>query len=114
MPDRDWQAETALRQAREHKARAILGIPDTADKQEIRQAFRQISLHHHPDVNSDDADAARRFHLACCAYKYLTEGQACAALDELEAPPDEVTDSTYRLDNPWGYWCWWRESFFET
>ncbi len=114
MPAKDWQAETALRQARERKARALLGVAETADKQAIHRAFRQITLHHHPDVNRGDDEAARRFHLACCAYKYLTEGETCAALDELDNPPDEQTAGKYRRDSAWGYWCWWRESFFDT
>ena len=114
MPDRDWQADIALLQEREHKARAILGVPESAGQQEIRWAFRRASLAHHPDVNGGDEECSRRFHLACCAYKFLTEGEACAALDELEEPRVPMTDGKYRLDNPWGYWCWWRESFFGT
>jgi hypothetical protein len=46
------------------------------------------------------------------AYKFLTEGEVCAALDELDEPSRPHTDGTYRLDNSWGYWCWWRENYF--
>jgi len=114
-PDRDWQAEIALLQQRQRKARAILGVSPTADEREVRQAFRRACLEHHPDVRGGDGRAARRFHLVCCAYKFLTEGKACAALDELDVPPPAgPADGRYRMDNSWGYWCWWRESFFET
>lgn len=99
-------------QNRDRKARGILGVLETADRTEIRRAFRRASLALHPDVNGGAADSSRRFHLACCAYKWLTEGEACAALDELECPAAPCTDGKYRLDNPWGYWCWWRDTYF--
>lgn len=112
MPDRDRQAEIALQQDRDRKSRAILGVSEMADRAEIHRAFRQGSLAHHPDANQGDSSAAARFHLICCAYKFLTEGKACTALDELGTPPTTFTDGTYQLDNPWGYWCWWCEKYF--
>lgn len=113
MRERDWQADVALGQEREGKARAILAVPGTAGLREIRRAFRRASLKVHPDTNGSDPGAARQFRLVCCAYKFLIEGQACRELDEMPAPPPAVTDGTYRRDNAWGYWCWWRESFFD-
>ena len=114
MPGRDWQAEISLLQERERKAQAILGVSEAADKQDIHRAFRRASLSLHPDMSSGDVDSSRRFHLACCAYKFLTEGEACTALDELDAPPPLQTHGKYRMDNPWGYWCWWRACYFGT
>lgn len=113
MPDADWQAETARMQQRDRKARALLGVSQTAGREAIRRAFRRVSLQCHPDVRAPDGEAPRRFHLVRCAYKFLTEGEACAALDELDEPPAPQTQGKYRLDNFWGYWCWWRETFFD-
>ena len=99
-------------QDRDRKSRAILEVSETADRAEIRRAFRRASLAHHPDVNSAKNESAARFRLICCAYKFLIEGEAGTALDDLECPPPPHTDGEYRLDNPWGYWCWWRENYF--
>jgi len=112
MRDRDWQTEIRLLQRRETTARAILSVSETAGRKDIERAFRRSSLASHPDTNPGDGEAPRRFHLICCAYKCLTEGETCAALDNLEVPRKAPIDGKYRLDNPWGYWCWWREKFF--
>jgi len=109
----DWQADLARMQARDRKARALLGVSATAEPAELRRAFRRASLANHPDVNRDDPEASRRFRLVRGAYRFLAEGEACAELDELEEPPAPPTDGKYRLDNPWGYWCWWRETYFD-
>jgi DnaJ-class molecular chaperone len=111
--EKDWQAEIRTLSRRDRQARAILGVSETAGRPEIRRAFREASRVNHPDVNPGDKDAEARFRLICCAYRHLTKGQPCAALDELEAPPEGTTDGKYRLDNTWGYWCWWREKYFD-
>jgi hypothetical protein len=113
VPEKDWQGEIRLLRERRRKARAILGVPDTTDRAGIRRAFRRASLASHPDVDSTSREAGRRFHLVCCAYKCLTEGQSCEALDEIELVHEAPGDSKYHLDNPWGYWCWWRDKYFD-
>ncbi len=111
MPDKDWQAEIARLQALDRKARALLGVSEAADRAAIRKAFRRASLAHHPDVNND-GDAARRFNRIRCAYRFLTTGETCPALDEVPEAPSAAGDGTYRRDSPWGYWCWWRDKYF--
>ena len=112
MQDRDWQAEIALLGERERKAYAILDIPETSSRRQIKRAFRRTCLLWHPDKKPQDKDAKRRFHLICCAYKLLTEGYVCPELDEAGLPPEKLTAGRYHLDNPWGYFAWWRENFF--
>jgi len=111
VPGNDWQSEIGRLQRSEHSARTILGVSEDADRAEIRRAFRRASLAHHTDRNPGDADSAPRFHLICCAYKFLTECEACTALDEPEYPSAVHTDGKYGSDNPWGYWCWWRDKY---
>lgn len=112
MQDRDWQAEIALLGERERKAYAILGIPETSSRKQIKRAFRRVSSACHPDRNPEDAQANQRFHLIWCAYEFLTAGYVCPELDEAESPAQEFTAGKYRLDNLWGHFCWWREKYF--
>ena len=112
VPERDWQAEVALQQARDRKARELLGLGERAMRAEIRRAFRRACRAHHPDCRPGEKQPARQFHLIHCAYKFLTEGEACTALDELEDPAQPAARSGSRMDTPWGYWVWWRSTYF--
>ena len=112
MQDRDWQAEISLLQQREKKARDVLGVSDSDGPEEIRRAWRKLSLRHHPDNNAGSEESHRRFILINCAYMYLTEGKGCKELDAERLADGELTDGKYRLDNPWGYFAWWREKYF--
>jgi hypothetical protein len=110
--DRDWQAETRLLQKREQKAREILGVADSASMEDIKRAWRRESLKHHPDRHGGSAESHRRFILATCAFRFLTEGVGCRELD-WEKPHDPMlADNKYRLDGPWGYFLWWRDKYF--
>lgn len=111
MSDNHWQTELERLQTRERTSRAILGVGPEASKDEIRWAFRRCSLAHHPDRNNGDAEAARRFNLAHCAYKFLTEGEGCTALDEADDPAGTPTSPRRRPGNQWTYWCWWWQSY---
>src|SRR5438105_1721877 len=39
----------------------VLGVPRTATAKEIKSAFRKLARKYHPDVNSGDASAEKRF-----------------------------------------------------
>jgi len=111
--DRDWQAEIRLLQKREQRARDILSVPETASMDEIKRAWRRESLKHHPDHHGGSIESRQRFILIHCAYRYLAEGRGGEELDSKDSPPSVLIDGKYQLDNPWGYWCWWRDKYFD-
>ena len=102
MPDRDWQSEIARMQNRDRKARGILGVSETADRAEIRRAFRRASLALHPDVNGGAAGSSRRFHLACCAYKWLTESEALRRFGRTRMPASAMHGRQVPFGQPLG------------
>jgi DnaJ-class molecular chaperone len=113
MRDEDARTEAGRLRKREAKARAILGVDAAAGAEEIRRAFRRLSLASHPDTNPSDTDAAWRFRLVCCAYRFLAEGDMCPELDQADPSTDAESEAQRRVNNDWAYWCWWRERFFE-
>jgi len=103
---RDLQARRA--------ACKILGVPEDADKQALKKAYRQASLKFHPDHNPNDSDAHKKFILVKCAYELLAEDKPCdMLLEEIKSWSPVPEDSKYALDNLWGHFLWWREKFFE-
>jgi len=103
---RDLQARRA--------ACKILGVPEDADKQALKKAYRQASLKFHPDHNPNDSDAHKKFVVVKCAYKLLAEDKPCdMLLDEIKSWSAVPEDSKYALDNLWGHFLWWREKFFD-
>jgi hypothetical protein len=92
----------------------ILGVDETADKAEIKKAYRRVSMEFHPDKNMNDPDANKKFIVIQCAYRLLAEDKPCPALLEEINSWLGVTseDNKYKLDNPWGHFLWWRERFF--
>ena len=51
----------------------ILGVKQNASDAEIKKAYRQFALRHHPDRNPDDAEAERRFKEGAEAYEALSD-----------------------------------------
>ena len=94
-------------------ARRVLGIGDGASACEMKRAWRRRCLETHPDQNPEDPSAEQRFRLVNCAYRLLTEGTPCPELmahvaDTKRSP----RHSAYDLSNAWGFYLWWRETFF--
>ncbi|ACU75281.1 chaperone DnaJ domain protein [Catenulispora acidiphila DSM 44928] len=58
----------------------VLGVPKTADAEQIQQAFRKLARRHHPDVNKDPA-AEERFKEINEAYQVLSDPKTRARYD---------------------------------
>jgi molecular chaperone DnaJ len=78
----------------------VLGVAKTANADEVRKAYRQLALKHHPDRNPNDAAAESAFKEATEAYSALSDDEKRARYDQfghegLEgfgagAPPGDV------------------------
>lgn len=77
----------------------VLGVPRTASKAQINDAFRKIAVQYHPDRNRDE-DANRRFAEASEAYAVLSDDRKRRLYDVLG--PDRYDDPRevlyYRLN----------------
>ncbi len=60
----------------------ILGVERTASEEEIKKAFRQAALKHHPDRNPGDRQAELRFKEAAEAYEVLSDAGKRAQYDQ--------------------------------
>ncbi len=90
---------------------SVLGVPPTADPEEVGRAYRELAKRHHPDRRPDDASSAQRMATINAAYALL-QGQgndlpggrsdAADAAPEPAAPArtprggDAVTDERVR------------------
>jgi DnaJ-class molecular chaperone len=62
---------------------ATLGVPRTATPAAIKKAFRSLARKHHPDVNTGDAVAERRFKDISEAHEVLADPEKRKAYDQL-------------------------------
>jgi curved DNA-binding protein CbpA len=61
----------------------VLGVARTATDADLRRAYRELALRHHPDKNPDSvAEATEKFKLVAEAYSVLKDPQTRAAYDE--------------------------------
>lgn len=59
----------------------VLGVAKTATGPELKKAYRRIAMKFHPDRNSDDPQAERKFKEASEAYEVLSNEEKRAAYD---------------------------------
>lgn len=60
---------------------AVLGIPPTASREEIKKAYHRLALKYHPDRNNGDSAAAEKFKEVAEAYSVLSDEGKRAAYD---------------------------------
>lgn len=60
----------------------ILGVPKTANEDEIKSAFRRVAKQYHPDLHPDDKDAEAKFKEANEAYEVLSDPDKRAKYDQ--------------------------------
>ncbi|MFZ5652035.1 MAG: J domain-containing protein [Bacillota bacterium] len=92
----------------ERKAKRILGVPDDANKDQIRHAFRQLAKKYHPDINGDDKGAIEKFKSVSEAYEILTSEKNRGLYSLVNN--DTFTSSDTKFDGD-KYWKWWKERF---
>ena len=60
----------------------VLGVQKGASKDEIKRAYRQLAIKHHPDRNQGDKDSEERFKEATEAYEILADERKRQAYDQ--------------------------------
>lgn len=60
----------------------VLGVAQTADKDELKKAYRKLAMKYHPDQNQDNAEAEAKFKEVNEAYDVLKDPQKKAAYDQ--------------------------------
>ena len=71
----------------------VLGVPRNASEGDIKKAFRQLAMKHHPDRNPDDRSAEERFKTINEAYAILSDPDKRAQYDRfgrVDLPPGGV------------------------
>lgn len=77
----------------------VLGVPETATDEEIRAAYRALAKKYHPDLNPNDAEAARRMNDVNVAYDQIKTAEKRATYRSAQTQQTFYQQSTY-TNNP--------------
>src|SRR5258708_40147733 len=68
--------------APKHEYYETLGVPRTADTEEIRKVYRKLARKYHPDLNPGDKSAEERFRNVQEAYDVLSDSKKRQMYDQ--------------------------------
>ncbi len=60
----------------------VLGVDARATPEEIKRAYRKMSVRYHPDMNPDDIEASAKFRECSEAYEFLSDPQKKLGFDK--------------------------------
>ncbi|MBO4797303.1 MAG: J domain-containing protein, partial [Candidatus Methanomethylophilaceae archaeon] len=60
----------------------VLGVPKSADAEDIKKAYRTLAKKYHPDMNPGDKDAEQKFKEVNEAYAVLSDSEKKARYDQ--------------------------------
>jgi len=60
----------------------VLGVPKSAQDDELKKAYRKLAMQYHPDKNPGDAEAESKFKEINEAYEVLSDGDKRARYDQ--------------------------------
>ena len=83
----------------------ILNVPNTANEDQIKQAYRALAMKYHPDKNPDNKIAEEKFKRISEAYSVLSDPQKRKEYDLSMSNPFSSSGRTYTYNqntNPFG------------
>lgn len=76
----------------------ILGVPQQADDNQIKQAYRKLAKKYHPDLNPDNPAAEEKFKDIVEAYETLSDSAKRKKYDATLMQSSDTIKGTYAQD----------------
>src|SRR4051795_6854325 len=73
-----------------HDYYETLGVPRTADAEEVRKAYRKLARKYHPDLNPGDKGAEEKFKQVQEAYDVLSDAKKRQIYDQYGFYSDNI------------------------